>query len=477
VGEALVSKYPGQAARSSVASFILIFVAVAILVYQLFMPPRVGLANNGDFSKIAGAFNIGAPSEDEYAYADLKYRVDPKYHWSSRFYSSETLVAIAGIVLNRITGDPNSFDLRWMGLLHGFLFIFGLVQLRPLLSGGSLLFQTLASAAVVFLFCDYMYTSYFNTLYMDSSAYVFLLLAIVFFLRAAKWRRSRDSAAAVLCSVLLVLSKPQHAVLGVWCAALFGIFGTPLWPRNGRSLGVGSCIVLVAATLLSQKTAPPDYGAHSYYSTIFFQILPGSTNASADLEALGLDRSFEKWIGTHGFSDGSGMNDPAFVDDFMRRTSYGRLAWYFLTHPRSTYHAIETSLAEAGRQRPKMGNFDRGSGLPPFTQSYAFAGWSLLKQKLFYGHGSLYLFWQLFLSGSLCVLAVVRRRALPDVLTAGAFVLTAMSITAMMIASLGDAVEVTRHHFISSALLDLQLLFILILAANRSPKAEPAAVP
>jgi hypothetical protein len=116
------------------------------------------------------------------------------------------------------------------------------------------------------------------------------------------------------------------------------------------------------------------------------------------------------------------------------------------------------SLAEAGRERPLMGNFDRASGLPAWSESHAFSLWSDAKRGLLEGHGSRYLAVHLAATFLLCAAAFARRRTLPGTLCLAACALAGMAITSMLVASLADAVDVTRHHMIASALLDLEIV-------------------
>ena len=322
-------------------------IAAAILSYQLFIPPRVGLANNGDFGLVAGVFALHAPIEDEYAFADLKYNFDRHYYWRSHHYSSEQLLAALGVGLNKLFTSTRVFDMRWMGLLHGLLFVVALFLLQPLLAETPPLSRVLLSSVVVLIFADYMYVSYFNTFYMDAASYIFLLLAVVFFLRAARWRRWRDAVLLILCSVAMVLSKSQHAVLGMWIAAVLALFGANLWPQNGRVLSISSAVIVCAAALVGLKIAPPIYVAQAYYSVVFYQVLPHSENMSRTLQELGLDASYGKWVGTHAFSIETGMNDSVFVKDFIERASYSRLALYFAKHPRDAYIVLSGLLARS----------------------------------------------------------------------------------------------------------------------------------
>src|SRR5258708_5912051 len=104
---------------------IALLLAAAAVVFQCFVPPAVGLADNGDFPKIAGRFSVGNPlfAKDFVKFADLKYVVDSKYHWDSPFYSSEVLLFAAAFGLDSIRGKPEAFDLRLLGAVHAAIFL------------------------------------------------------------------------------------------------------------------------------------------------------------------------------------------------------------------------------------------------------------------------------------------------------------------------------------------------------------------
>ena len=440
----------------------------AILGFQLFVPPSIGLANNNDFPKVIGIFSLGAPVKDVFEYADLKYQFDARYHYQSGFYSSEALLAGAAIGLNNMFSKDGSFDLRWMGLVHGLLFLLAVYLLQSLVAD-LVRWRFFLWTAIIAFFGDVMYVSYFNSFYMDAAAYVFLMLSVVLFLRCVAWRRKSDAACLVICVTLMLLAKTQHAILGLWIAPLFGFFGGSLWPSNRRFFAIVSTAIVLAATILSIEASPSSYAARGYYSVIFWQVLPHSTNVKADLEALGLDQSYAKFIGTHAYSAESGFRDPEFAGVFMGRTSYSRLGWYFLNHPRDAYIALRTSLEEGGRQRPTLGNFDRSSGLPAFTESQAFAYWSNAKRMLFDGRGVRYLNCFLTMTLLTCAMATGGRKTLPGVLVAGIYSLAGMGLTEMLVASLADAIDVTRHYFIAAAILDVELLIVLWMLVSRMP--------
>jgi hypothetical protein len=113
-----------------------------------------------------------------------------------------------------------------------------------------------------------------------------------------------------------------------------------------------------------------------------------------------------------------------------------------------------------------MGNFDRSAGLPASSESQAFTLWSLAKRRLFYGRGVRYLNYFLAMAALICAIAAARRKTLPPVLVAGVYAISGMGITEMLIASLADAVDVTRHYFIAATILDLELVILCVLMAG-----------
>src|SRR5437899_8287783 len=108
-------------------------VAAAILIYELFLPPPVGLANNGDFGKLIARFNLGAPFENEFRYATKKYNFDPKYHYESGIYSSELILVYAALGLSALVSRDGNVDIRCIGVLHSALFLLALYLLLPVL--------------------------------------------------------------------------------------------------------------------------------------------------------------------------------------------------------------------------------------------------------------------------------------------------------------------------------------------------------
>lgn len=197
----------GTPARNAWVRWLAVGAAAAVLACQLLAPPIVGVADNGDFSKLIGKYGLRSPAYWEYI--GVGYPHDASLHYDPGFSSSEQIFVRAAIGLNRLAEGAHSLDIRAAGLVHSAVFLLAVGLFAPLLAGGGRAVQLVFYAAALFIFTDVMYVSYFNSLYMDVSALIGLLLAAVFYLRAITWGRGADAWLFVASSVILISSKPQ----------------------------------------------------------------------------------------------------------------------------------------------------------------------------------------------------------------------------------------------------------------------------
>ena len=436
----------------------------ATLVWQIMLPPAAGLANNGDFSKVIGIFGLAAPTEDEFVFASTRYTFDLANHYWAGFYSSEIPLAGAAVGLSSLVFPGAAFDIRFMGLVHGALYLLAFALLAPLTRGYRRAARGALALAAILIFGDALYATMLNTFYMDIGALAFLLLGLAFLARAAVWRRPGDWAGMVLCFVLLAASKAQHALLAAPVAAMLLFAGRFLVNTKRRGIHAAAAAAVLSAGAFSFLLTPPGYAPKALYSVIFYEVLRHSPDRDSDLEELGLDPSYRSRIGTHGYSAGVGMEDPDVVRQFEARTSYARLGWFFIRHPARTLRTILRSLDVAGRLRPWMGNFDRSSGLPPRTESQRFALWSSWQRSAFEQRGWLYFAYFLLVMGVNVTLMAAFKERLGAGLIAANLLVMAMAGVELAVCSLGDAVEIIRHFFLFHALLDVLVLAALALA-------------
>ncbi len=442
----------------------------AVIGYQLFIPPPVSLANNGDFGKVIGRFCLAAPVADEINFAATRYTFDSSFCHRGEFNSSEVLLVAASLVLNNCVSKLGDYDIRVIGAVHLSIFLATAWLAWPLFERLGRRTAWLPMAASVFIYSDAMYAAYLSSFYMDVAALLGFLLAAVSYLRFIAWRRQADLWLFTGSAILTVTAKGQHAVIGLWAVAAL-LLASRSKARVSLPVLAG-CLAIVCAAAIGLSITPSHYRARNRYSAIFFQLLPHVADRGRALNDLGLDAGYLPHVGKHAYSPGSHMDETPFIEDFMRRTSYSKLFAYYLLHPVDTYSALVQSLNEAGRQRPVLATFDRKYGLPALTESQSFAWWSDLKRTLFFFHGHAY-FWSLvalWLAASLATW--MRRCTLGGGSAAGMFLLVGVCVSELIVSSLADGVEAPRHHLIFYAATDLLVLCGIAVLASR-PDPQP----
>ncbi|MGE5278849.1 MAG: hypothetical protein ACM3SU_17800 [Acidobacteriota bacterium] len=435
--------------------------AAVILVYQLFVPPIVGLADNGDFQRVAAPVGIFHRSEADAHY--FRY-VQPRYESGrprrSGFFSSEIPVAAAARILAAAFLPPGVFDIRCLGSLHAGLLLAALALLlvgsRPWTAPARAVFAVF----LVFFFTDVGYAALLNSFYTSAAALLFLLLAAGIAACLAAERKSSELQAGFWAAAFaLVLSKPSEAPL----APVLALLGF-LLAREGRGPGrsrlaawLGGALCLAA--LLMYRTTPLNFKAIALYDNVFLEILPNSRSPRADLRDLGLPEAWARYAGVFPFDKASPLWNPEFQIPFLRTVGFRRLAALYARHPGRLGERVWRAARRATTLRPpQLGNFPPETGAKPFEKSQAFAAWSGWKARLSWKAPRLLLiFWLANLGGAMWVWwrsRLPRTRCLALSLTA----LALMAAVEFGVSALADSLADSERHLLTfNAMTDLAL--------------------
>ncbi len=445
---------------SRIIGWIGLAVAVGIVVFQVLVPPAIGLADNGDFAKVAGKFDLHVPYDPSRPagspYIYLRYRVAPENHWQSGFHSAEMLLVSVAMQLNRPIAPDGTFDLRTLGVLHAGLFLLAFAFFAPLTGAVRPVLQAFLLALAILFFCDVTYSTYYNSFYMDAGAFVFLMLALVFLVRAVRpgEHGPADAWAAVIFSVLMLTAKTQHALLAIPLIGFVLWKRRAMWPRHALLASVlgASSIAGGAAYSLIEGT-PPGYANPCLFDIIFSRLLPTAADPSAELASLGLDNSYLEFIGMDSWAPGAPIvRKNYWAEEFLSKTSFPTLARFYILHPGRALYVAGTALEEASRQRPmrqglgEVGNYDQSAGRPPRAQSNAFAIWCATKKAVLGSYPWLY---PLLFAIAVGIVAWAH--------PAGGVALAIMEALEFGLSGMTDSVEVTRHLFFFNAIWDVTL--------------------
>lgn len=437
-------------------------ICAAILLWQLFLPGFIGIANNRDFARVAGRLCIGRADvlSSYYVYFHPDYDRAQRYCWNSQLPTSEQGLADVASFFEKHLADPAHFDIRWLGAVHSILFLAGfwilLRALRPLNGAGF----WIAAAAALWIFLDLSYVAYFNSFYTDAAAIDGALVMMA----AALWIGTQPDRVApalwfTLGAALFVSSKAQHGAM----APVLIAFLIAARPRP-RALLAASSAAIAAGALWVILESPPWYQSQPRFNVVFSKILVLSPSPTKDVPELGLSPTDLPLIGQHAFLPYSPAFDPVWLDAFAHRCTYGKVALFFFRHPWRTLIVLRADLdREAWRRRPlEFSNFQPESGKPPGSLSDRFASWSSLNQ----------LVWRAWPSGVVAWFAVVlifglsRKRWSGDTFGAAAvraaLLAVVLGVGEFLISSLVDARETDRHMLLFHLFADCTIFLALV---------------
>jgi len=436
-------------------AWIVITVAAAILSYQLFIPPIVGLADQGDLARIIGTF--GYAPEDRaatIAFVAKKYVPDPsarRPEWEQP--SSEYLFVACAILLNKLISPDGKLDIVVIGAVHVLAFLAALARLLLVPK------QHRASPALWIIglvaLTDVGYAAYWNSFYAEPASCIFFLLLAAESIAICNSGQvsPRQIALWTLWAILFVMAKAQNAPLGI----LLTLFSVRLsWWTKYRATVL--CSVLIgAATLVNILTIPARVQWADAYNHMFLAILPESRIPSADLQAFGLEPALAKYSGTGAWSPGSAFHDLVESGVIGNQITHRAIARFYLQHPARIWRHARTLLPIAFSLRPEWcGNFERSAGRPPGARGTAFTLWSGFHEHVLRRVGKLILI-LLCLSPAIAAIAWVRlpeqRRSI-ELLA----LLSICCLTAFLVAALGDAWDNVKHLFLFNLMLDASLI-------------------
>lgn len=341
-------------------SVVLVILALAI-VYQLFVDPIVGVADNRDFARLMDPAGLDYRSVTDYRecvfrFVETKFAlVKPSSH---RYLSSQRPVLGAAKLLNGLVAKDDRFDLRCLGLCNFALYVVAVsVFLRAFRRMGMTI-RLVVAAAVLLMCTDVKWVAYFNSFYCESASLVFLFSTLGFALLCLQGQRRGPTAWLLWFGYLgsafaFWMAKSQNTSFAP-CLALGAFYAFPCsnlrWRGVLRLLGAAAVPVgVVWCFVAGAYGASVPTNAQVVWTE---EIAPHSPALADDGRELGIDRG-----------------GPSLI----------RVARFYAHHPARWWRMAERRAEEAFGY-PLLGSFTRASGLPPNAQSHAFAAWTEFKK-------------------------------------------------------------------------------------------------
>jgi hypothetical protein len=441
-----------------------LLVGALILIYQIAIPPIVGVFDNGDFFHVmapAGFRHVSEKTEDMNVFVNSKFLFEKPGLLKTHYISSELLIARVARVIGPILSKDGFFDIRVLGLMHAALLFLGIALIISAHSKLRRPSRRVLVLLLVWIFTDVGYVSFFNSFYTQTASPLFLVLTAGFFalLVSNDDKKWTYFAPFVFAALLFICSKPQEAPQGVLLAVIVFLAARALRTRWAKTLGVVPVAVILVFSALCYVAGPTGVKNNSLYNAVFEDLLKNSPDPAADLAELKLSNDLLKYVGTYAFIKDSPASQDWFKAAFYEKVRHEDLLVFYMKHPSRLWALITGRAAKAFTLVTHYGNFEKGAGFPPGTKSSAFKIWSDFKQKVL--PGSPWTLMVLFFGNITAVLFLLIRGpwSKSSHLGLSAFgILNLMAVGAFLITTLGDSLDIVRHLYTFNAMTDLCLI-------------------
>ena len=286
--------------------------------------------------------------------------------------------------------DGGRFDLVTLGVLQATLLAAAAGLLVYQLARLSLFFGVLGASFVFFVLADSTHACFLNSLFTEPAGLIALVALAGLILPLPRVsRHPRWSCIYVgtflLATLFLSFAKIQYAPL----AFPLGIACVIATRQSRRHFQIGSAL-LVALTIVASardldRRVPGDLWRANLYNLVFSDILPYAEDPSQVLRELGLSDEFRAFSGTYAYHPKSGRWIPGLRKELDRMGRLG-LVTFLARHPKYLFSMLSVGRKAQGIWNSRLdylGNFTQEPGIAPRAQSWAFAGWSSLRSRLF----------------------------------------------------------------------------------------------
>ena len=441
-----------------------VLVAAVIITIVLFMPPYIGMEDNGDYARVTycqGLYDLPENSELLYnGYFIKEYGIMQYYNeYSSTVFTSQAVFIQPAIWLDKLfTGNDNIFDLRFLGIVMSIYFLVVLYFLVEYFTHRlSLISQLTIAAACLFIFVDTGYTAYFNSFFAEPLAYISLLACITCALLYSEGRYNQYVLLAgfVLNGILLTLSKQQLAPIGAVLGILCLFFYMKAGARLFKWLVALSSAALVLSGILTYMLISTEFTNINLYHSLTRGVLMTSEDPPDTLESFDIDSQYELLNQTIYF-DRYPVIDPEDVrlqENLYSKYNIFSIVKHYVAHPGAFMEMMKLAAQSAYRIRPDLGNYEYNSGYEPNEKAQIFSVYSNLKQTYTPKTTGFIVIW------IVVVIALLYKKRMKQIIV-GALILIGLSQIIVPIIGAGDA-DLAKHMFLYNVAFDTVNIIIL----------------
>lgn len=470
----LLSRYVSPALLA--AGGVLLITAIA-----LFVPPYIGMADNGDYFRVlySNGLYFNAPDYDSQylghfvkEYGILQYFNEN----GATLSSSQSLFIRLSVWINKLV-DGQVFDIRVqtaiftiLYTLAVYLFVESITWKAPPKYGYPI------ALIAIFIFGDTAYTAFFSSFFSES---IVLIMMMLLFASGLLLYRNRYNdyvllAVFTLSGFLLTTSKQQNAPVGIIIAITGVILLFIRKEKTFRLFMASSLVFLLLSGLGTYLLIPKEFVNINKYHAMTRGVLMEAPDPEVALKHFDINRQFavlDRSIYYEPYTTVD-VDSEVLEKHFYSQSGFGSILGYYITHPGQASKMLDIAAKNAFTIRPPaMGNYEKSAGKPFGAQTKFFSGYSTIKQALAPKTFGFVVIWiclviGLYMPSFISAIKTRHKRHVLRLPLIATMILIGLSGVMVSIIGAGDA-DLSKHEFLFTAAFDMVTFVTLSDAIRR----------
>ena len=387
-----------------------VLVLFGLLLVVLFIPPVIGMADDGSTAAIISGSNL-------YNFGELSPKAAMAFFqkdWGIMKYFNDTGNAQITAQTPFLSAAKNLdfaytwdwlFDMRFYGAIISLFYLIAMYFLFETVTYGKRATWTYVIVGLgVVIFGDTAYTAWINSFYAQALSFflVIILGTSLILMGQEKLNDYLLISCFFLSALLLCLLNQQYALLGLFLGML-GINLKYVADKKGyqRICIIGGTILMLVS-LAAFFMMPNGLTKLSAYHSMTRGVLMTAANPEQALEEFSINPQYAVLTGTSYYQAISPetMNSVAMETTFFSKISPTGVAIYYLANPGQLYEMLNRSVNSSFNIRPAwLGNYQITEGYPAGAQTSFFTVWSYLKANYLPGNFGFIIIWMGVLIG------------------------------------------------------------------------------
>lgn len=451
---------------ASVAAFGVFFISIFIL----FVPPYIGMADNGDYFRILysnGLFFNDPNYDSQYlGYFVKNYGILQYFNENgATIFSSQSIFIKMSMVINQWFYSTEIFDIRFQAAIYLVLYVIGIYLLVEALTWKHRNIRAyIISLLTIFIFADSAYIAYFNSFFSESVVLISLiyLVASVLLIRMGRYNVYPLLIVFTAASILLTTSKQQNAPVGV-IIAVMGILLIFVKKSNiYRVVTAVSLASILFAGIGSYILISDEFKNINKFHAMNRGVLLNSTDPEVALETFGIDRQYAVLSGDIYYLPYStvDVNSNMLEENFYNKYGYFSILAYYIMHPTKAAEMMDLAAKNGFAIRPAaMGSYEQSAGKEFGAQTSFFSLYSNLKEASAPKTFGFIVIWASVIIGYFAptFIAAIRKKDREAMITFPLMItLIGIGLSAMLVSIIGagDA-DLAKHQFLFTSCFDV----------------------